>query len=316
MNDTRIVVCGSIAIDRIMNFNGSYHELIEPSKLETLSISVLVDSLNVARGGNGANIAYSLASLGDKPSLLGSVGQDGRDYVASLADVGVDTAAVHFSQLPTASFNVLTDGQDNQVGGFYPGAMGDADSLSFLPFKDQDALVCISAHDPAAMRRQVQECVDNGIRLMYDPGQQVTNVSGDDLRAGIEAAEILIINDYEMSVLSGKTGLSREEIEAKIPILISTHGKDGSAISGRQVKDTINVGSAKPLTVADPTGAGDAYRAGFLHGYLRQWDLKKCGQLGSVVASFVLEQAGTQVALDQDAIMKRYQQTFNEEITL
>jgi adenosine kinase len=315
MSDSRLVICGSIAIDRIMNFNGSYRELIEPSKLETLSVSVLVDTLQTSQGGVAGNIAHNLAALGDTPVLMGSVGGDATTYIKELGDRGVNTSEVQFSQLATASFNVLTDTQGNQVGGFYPGAMGDAANLSFQPYAGQNVVVCISAHDPEAMRRQVQECKDNGLRLFYDPGQQVTNVPGKDLSAGIEAAEVLIINDYEHGVLLGKTGLSPERLEARVPVLIVTHGEKGSVISGNRVGKAIPIGSAKPGEIADPTGAGDAYRAGFLYGYLRQWDVRKCGQLGAVVASFVLEQHGTQTALDRDAIAHRYKETFNEEIS-
>lgn len=318
MSETRLVICGSIAIDRIMNFKGSYHDLIEASKLETLSVSVLVDSLEVSRGGVAANITYSLAVLGEKPTLLGSVGEDGLSYVEDLGDIGVHTATVHHSKLPTASFNVLTDTRGNQVGGFYPGAMADADSLSFLHWAEsgQDIIACISAHDPNAMRRQVQECKQNNLRLFYDPGQQVSNVSGEDLLAGIEAAEILIVNDYEHGVLLNKTGLSTEELDSKVPVLIITHGEKGSVITGNKFEAPVRIGSAQPLTIADPTGAGDAYRAGFLYGYLRQWDVNKCAQLGAVLASFVLEQHGTQAKLDRNAIAHRYQETFNEEVAL
>jgi adenosine kinase len=247
---------------------------------------------------------------------MGSVGHDAKEYIDDLARHGVDTTQVHFSDLATASFNVLTDSEGNQVGGFYPGAMGDAQSLTFSQFKDQDIIACVSAHDPAAMRRQVQECKDNGIKLFYDPGQQVSNVTGEDLAAGIEVASLLITNDYELGVLGQKIGKTVEEIYSAIPITITTLGKDGSIIHGKDIPEPIQIPIAMPANVVDPTGAGDAYRAGFLYGYLRQWDVRKCGQLGAVVSSFVLEQHGTQTMLDRDAIARRYKETFNEEISL
>lgn len=316
MSKTQLVVCGSIAIDRIMNFSGRYRDLIEASKLDVISVSVLVESLDQAPGGTGANIAYNLASLGDKPVLLGSVGKDAKDYLKRLGASGIDTSGVHVSDKSTASFNVLTDSGDNQIGGFYPGAMSDADSLSFAPFKDSDSLFCVSAHDPDAMRRQVEECVKYGLRLLYDPGQQVSNIPADDLIAGIAAAEVLIVNDYEQGVLMSKTGFSLDELQARLPVLISTHGKDGSVISGKSFGEPLSISSTPPHELVDPTGAGDSYRAGFLYGYLRQWDYSACGQLGSVLASFVLEQAGTQVELSKPAIVKRYQQRYNQEIQL
>ena len=318
MSNAHLVVCGSIAIDRIMNFSGNYHELIDANKLEVLSLSVLVDSLNVSEGGIGANIAYYLAGLGEAVTLLGSVGNDALDYVNRLKGLGIDTSGVHFSALATASFNVLTDAGGNQVGGFYPGAMSDAQSLSFEPYGSpgNNTLACISAHDPATMLRQIEECARLKIRLFYDPGQQVSNVSGDDLRRGVETAEALIVNEFEMSVLTKKTGWSEDEIRTKVPVVIITHGKHGSAINGTRVLKPLTVGIAKPDKIVDPTGAGDAYRAGFLYGYLRQWDVQQCAQLGSVVASFALEQHGPQAQISREQVTQRYQQTFNERVSL
>lgn len=316
MGKQKIVISGSIAIDRIMNFPGEYRHLIDQSKIEVLSVSVLVESLNEAEGGTGANIAHSLAALGDTPVLLGSVGVNAEQYIARLKAEGVDTSGIHTSNLPTASFNVLTDSSGSQVGGFYSGAMSDAESLSLLPYAGQDVIVCVSAHDPVAMRRQTEECAKHKIRLFYDPGQQVSNINDEDLRVGVEAAEVVIVNEYELSVLSKKTGWTEEELQAKVPVLIITHGVKGSSITGKRVNKVEIIGSAKPEQIADPTGAGDAYRAGFLYGYLRQWKLKDCGRLGAVVASYALEQHGPQAKINRDSIMKRYKQTFNEEIKL
>lgn len=316
MKKTRLVISGSIAVDRIMNFPGHYRDLIEASNIEVLSVSVLVESLNEAEGGTGANIAYNLASLGEQPVLLGSVGDSASLYVARLESMGVDVSSVHHSRLSTASFNVLTDSAGNQVGGFHPGAMADAASLSFAPWKDGPILACISAHDPVAMRRQSEECAKNKIRLVYDPGQQVSNISGEDLRAGVTAAEVVFVNEYELDFLQKKTSWSEKELQAQVPVLVSTHGKHGSIISGRNFSKPIRVDSAKPDKIADPTGAGDAYRAGFLYGYLRQWDALECGQLGSVMASFALEQHGPQVQLVRESIAERYQKKFKKELTL
>lgn len=316
MDSPRLVICGSIAIDRIMNFPGHYRDLIEASKIEVLSVSVLVDSLEEAEGGTGSNIAYGLASLGDKPILLGSVGANASGYIRRLSGLGVDTSNIHTSKLPTASFNVLTDNAGNQVGGFYPGAMADGDSLSFSAWKDSTIIACVSAHDPVAMRRQTEECARYKIRLVYDPGQQVSNISGADLQKGVEAAEVVIANEYELNLLAKKTGWSETVLRSKVPLLIATHGKHGSLIAGKRIPSPIKVSSATPDQFIDPTGAGDAYRAGFLYGYLRQWEPGICGQLGSVVASFALEQHGPQPKLSKQAITHRYQKTFNERIEL
>lgn len=316
MAKPQIIVSGSIAIDRIMTFKGHYRDLIEPAKLHVLSVSVLVESAETAEGGIGANITHNLAGLGEKPILLGSVGEDARDYIKDLESRGIDTSHVHFSNLGTASFNVLNDFEGNQVGGFYPGAMSDAESLVFAPWADQDALFWVAAHDPSAMRRQTDECLSGKLRLGYDPGQQVSNVSGDDLKAGIEAAEIVIINEYELEVVLSKTGYTVEDLKRKVPLFITTKGEKGSEIAGTRVKESVSIDSVKPTKLVDPGGAGDAYRGGFLYGYLRQWDIEQCGQLGSVLASFVIEQMGPQIKISPTAIMERYKSKFNEEISL
>lgn len=316
MAKPQIIVSGSIAIDRIMTFKGHYRDLIEPAKLHVLSVSVLVESAETAQGGIGANISHNLAGLGENPILLGSVGEDAREYINDLQSRGIDTSAVHFSKLGTASFNVLNDVEGNQVGGFYPGAMADADSLSFSSRPEKDAIFWVAAHDPIAMRRQTDECASGKLRLGYDPGQQVSNISGEDLKAGVEAAEILMINEYELEVLLTKTGLTVEEIRAKVPIFITTKGEKGSEIAGTKVGEPLQISSVAPTSLVDPGGAGDAYRGGFLYGYLRQWDLTKCGQLGAVLASFVIEQMGPQIEISTAKIAERYKAKFNEEITL
>jgi adenosine kinase len=316
MANPKLIICGSIALDRIMNFSGKYRDLIKPDKLHVLSLSVLLDKLEETPGGVAANIAYGLAQLGDRPIILGSVGPDAADYMNKLSAAGIDTGSVHVSKLPTASFNVMTDSDDNQVGGFYPGAMADAESLTLVPWAGQDVLVCVSAHDPGSMRSQVAECNRHGLRLIYDPGQQVSNSPAVSLKAGVDAAEVLIINDYELSVLCDKSGMSAEEIKAKVPVVITTLGKDGSLIDGAKAGGPHGIPACRPGKLVDPTGAGDGYRAGFLYGYLRQWQLPKCGRLGSVIASFAIERHGTQTELSKEAVIARYRQAFNEEITL
>lgn len=315
MGKPQLIICGSIAIDRIMNFSGRYRELIKPDKLHALSLSTLLDKLEDSRGGIGANIASNLAQLGEKSILLGSVGNDAKPYIQDLEKLGIDVAHIHFSQLPTASFNVITDSEGSQVGGFYQGAMGDSQSVTFEPWKDQEAIAMISAHNPEAMNRQVAECQKHGIHLVYDPGQQVADPATD-LKAGVSAAELVFVNDYELSVLGKAIDTAPEEVKNQVPVLVTTFGKDGSIIEGRDVDSPIRIPIAKPEKVVDPTGAGDAYRAGFLYGYLRQWDLRICGQLGAVVASFIVERHGTQHSFSAQDIMSRYHDNFNEEIKL
>ncbi len=294
VHKTPVVLSGSIAIDRIMRFGGKYRELILPDKLDSLSISVFVDELHDAPGGVGANIAYSLALLGDEPFLVGSAGPDAVAYMEKLAHDGVNITHVYTSTLPTACFTVLTDGDQNQICGFYPGAMFDSDTLSFADWKDQNPIIVVSPHDPKAMKRQVAECATWNLRLMYDVGQQVANLNADDLTEGIAAAEILIVNDYELSLLAEKLGRSTDDIKKAVPVVVTTLGKNGSVIEGSTIPAPIRIGVVKPKRIVDPTGAGDAFRSGFLYGLARDWPLKECAQLGAVTAAYAIETLGTQ----------------------
>ena len=315
MKKPNLVISGSIAVDRIMNFGGKYRDLIQEDKLHVLSVSVLLEKLEETNGGTGANIAYNYALLGGEPTLLGSIGNNTTQYLNDLESAGINTDHVHVSETATATFNVITDTEDNQVGGFYPGAMSDSDTLTFESW-DDDVFVCVSAHDPAAMKRQVQECKTRGLRLMYDPGQQVSNVPDEDLKEGVDAAEVVIVNDYELSLLAKKTGYSEQEITAEVPIVITTLGGEGSRIEGSKVEGAITVPAGKPSQVVDPTGAGDAFRAGFLYGYLREWDLEKSGKLGSVLGVLNVERHGTQHDITDKDVLDRYEKEFNERITL
>lgn len=315
MQHTPLIISGSIAIDRIMNFSGRYREHIRPEKLDSLSISLFIDTLQDAYGGVGANIAYSLALLGDEPILLGSVGKDAVVYMEKLAHDGVNIKHVFESSLPTASFNVITDADQNQVGGFYPGATLDSDSLSLEPWKDQNPIVVVAPHDPKAMKRQVAECSQWHLRLCYDIGQQVSNLPAKDMEAGVKAAEILILNEYELNVLSKKTAMSPESIRALVPIVITTYGKKGSIIEGKRVPKAIRVGIVEPRQVADPTGAGDAYRSGFLYGLARDWPLEASAKLGAVCATYAIESMGTQShSFNLEDVKRRYRATFGESV--
>jgi adenosine kinase len=228
-----------------------------------------------------------------------------------LARHGVNIAHIHESTLPTASFNVITDRDQNQVGGFYPGAMFDSDSLSLEPWRGQNALVVISPHDPKAMRKQIEEAREMNLSVCYDIGQQVSNAPAEDFRAGIEAAEMLVLNDYEFAVLCKRTGLEAHEITAQVPVVITTHGPGGSRIEGRDIEKPIEIGVVSASEVVDPTGAGDAYRAGLCYGYAHDWSLREAAQLGATCASFAIETLGTQThTFDRESLAERYEKTF------
>ena len=313
----KIIICGSIAIDRIMNFSGRYKDLIKPEKIHVLSLSVFLDKLVSSHGGVGANICHTLSLLGENPILLGSVGPDADKYLEKLSALGVNVEHVHRSNMQTACFNVFTDSDDNQIGGFYPGAMSDSEKLSFSGWKNENVFMVISPHDPQAMRRQIDECKGFGMRLFYDIGQQVINVPQEDLIAGVDAAELIILNDYEFSVLSERTGMTQPEILKQVPVVVVTKGPKGSTIDGKNVKKKIEVPIAHPNTVADPTGAGDAFRAGFLYGYIRGFDLELCGKLGAVASVYAVETHGTQeFTFTKKDFEKRFADNFHDKIRI
>lgn len=313
-----IILTGSLSVDQIMIFDGLFEEIIHPDKLDTLSIAPLVDKFKRSPGGTSGNIAYSLALLGEKPILYSSIGSESKTYINNLSKIGVDTSLVHYSSLPTATFSVLTDKNNCQVGGFYPGAMSESSSLLINKFKDDDVLIVISAHDPKQMAIQSQECITLKKRMVYDVGQQVLVLNKKDLELGIKAAEILIVNEYEMSVISKKIDLSKEDIIKQTKITIVTLGEKGSVIYAEKDNwNPLKVKAANIKKVIDPTGAGDAFRAGFLYGFVRDWSLQQSARLGSITASFAIENHGTQEhKLNWPKIKNRYKQTYSKELIL
>ncbi|MGD2144105.1 MAG: carbohydrate kinase family protein [Anaerolineae bacterium] len=290
-----VVVTGSIAYDYLMTFPGRFAEHILPEQIQRLSVSFLVDEMRKQRGGCAANIAYNLALLGERPRLMGTVGQDFAAYRAWLQGRGVDTSLVHEEpDLFTASFFVSTDQDGNQIANFYTGAMARARNLSLRALDyDEADLVVISPNDPEAMVRYAAECQDLDIPYLYDPSQQIVRLSGEELTAGLKGCTLLVVNEYEFELLREKTGLTAQQIRtAPRRACVITRGAAGS-----QIWEGAGLHRIPPVTprcVNDPTGVGDAYRAGLIKGLsLRlRWDL--AGRLGSIAASYALEQPGPQ----------------------
>jgi adenosine kinase len=289
-----MVVTGSVAFDYLMSFPGRFSEHILPEQLHQISLSFLVDSMRKERGGNATNIAYSLALLGERPTVMATVGQDFGEYRTWLEDAGVDTSAVVEVQDEfTSSFFVNTDLDNNQIASFYIGAMGRADSLSFHDL-DHGAIeiAIISPNAPAAMVKYAGECQALGIPYVYDPSQQIIRLSGEELLEGTRGAHMLIVNEYEFGMIKNKTGRPDEDLLALPQNTIITRGEEGSTIYAEGLVLSIPVVPPHPL--AEPTGVGDAYRAGVIKGMLRGYPWQVTGRIAALAATYVLEQYGTQ----------------------
>lgn len=290
-----IVVTGSIAYDYLMTFPGRFAEHILPDQIHRLSVSFLVDEMRKQRGGCAANIAYNLALLGERPRLMGTVGQDFDAYRAWLERSGVDTSLVRTElDLFTASFFVSTDQDGNQIANFYTGAMARARDLSLRALDDsQIDLVVISPNDPQAMVKYAAECQSLGISYLYDPSQQIVRLTGDELRMGLKGCSLLVVNEYEFEMLREKTSLTARQIQS-VPseACVITQGGEGSQIWTRD--GVYHIPPAVPRCIDDPTGVGDAYRAGLIKGLALKLPWALSGRLGSIAAAYALEQAGPQ----------------------
>lgn len=306
-----VVVTGSVAYDYIMSFPGRFRDHILPDNIANLSLSFLVDSMTRQRGGCAPNIAYSLALLGERPRIMATAGQDFDDYARWLEKYGIDLSWMRiYRDEYTASFFVSTDVENNQIASFYTGAMARARDLSFYDFDVSDVdLVVISPNDPDAMRKYVRECADLGLPFIYDPSQQIVRLDANALIEGIEAAHILICNDYEYELIKHKTGLSDVELLSKAETIVVTEGEKGSSIYTLERK--YKIPPAPPERIGDPTGVGDAYRAGLIVGLLAGFPWDVAGRLGSLAATYALEHAGPQEHYyTLDEFVERYRRTF------
>lgn len=313
----RIAVTGSIANDYLMTFPGRFAEQMIPDQLHRLSLSFLVDELDLRRGGVGANISYGMGQLGLRPILVGAVGRDWEDDRSWLDRHGVDTASVHVSDLKhTARFMCTTDIEQCQIASFYTGAMADARQIELRPISDRVGgldLVVVSPNDPEAMLRHTAEARALGVPFVADPSQQLARMEGPEIRDLIDGAEFLFTNDYEASLVEQKTGWSRDDVLSKVGHWVVTLGAEGAAVY-RTGQPEIAVAAVLEDQKADPTGVGDAFRAGFLSGRAWGLDLERCLQIGNLVATYVLERIGTQeYAIDRAAFCARFADSYGEE---
>ena len=288
-----ILISGSVAYDYLMTFPGLFHEQILPERLKSISLSFLVDSMSRQRGGVAPNIAYTMALLGGHPRLFATVGEDFEEYRAWLEKFGVDTkwAKVVPGKF-TASFFATTDQVNAQIASFYPGAMAEAAMLSIKDLETRPDLVIISPTDPTAMKKHAAECRELGLPYLYDPSQQVLRLEGEEIARDMKGAHFLFVNDYEFGLISKKTGLDLQGMLACVDIIVVTKGADGAVIYAGN--EEIIVPVVPEDRIIDPTGVGDAFRGGFLAAYSHGWDLKFCGEVGSLAAVYCLEQNGPQ----------------------
>ena len=293
----RIAVTGSIATDHLMVFPGRIADQLLPEQLAHVSLSFLVDRLEVRRGGVAANIAYGLGGLGLAPLLIGAVGTDFAEYELWLKEHGVDTGGVHVSaERQTARFLCITDEDANQIAAFYAGAMAEASDIDLRPLvtgPDRPGLVLISPDDPAAMLRHTAECRDLGIPFAADPSQQLARLDGAQIRDLVDGATWLFTNEYEAALLKERTGWSRADVLATVGTWVTTLGEKGVRIE-RLGQAPLVVPAIPDAPTADPTGVGDAFRVGFLAAVGQGAPLEPAARLGCALASVVLGAVGSQ----------------------
>lgn len=290
-----IYLTGSIAYDYLMTFPGYFKNHILPEHLDSISLSFLVDEMTKQPGGVAANIAYTLGLLCEKPKLVATAGMDFKDYRETLEDAGVDTSGVRIIQGKfTASFFVNTDLSNAQIATFYAGAMADAAQISMkdLGLTPEDVVV-ISPNAPDAMIKYALECQELGVPYIFDPSQQIVRLDGARLKEGLLGAKALFANEYEFELLQKHCEMTADELLNAVDFAVVTLGEQGSRVYEHgQLLGEVPV--VPPHQIADPTGVGDAYRGGFLKGYVHGFDLLLCAQMGALAATYCLEEQGTQ----------------------
>jgi len=335
-----ILITGSLAFDYVMDFPGKFADHIMPEKIHMLNVSFLVREMKKGFGGTAGNISYNLSLLGLKSSLLATVGQDFSPYRQFLERNGIDTSYIKIveSGYTSTAFGI-TDKSDNQIWGFYTGADEMSDKLSIDSVKDKIKFGIIAPNNPKAMIKFAAEYKKYKIPYLFDPGMQLPHLNVSELNTATAGAKIIIGNDYEIALMKKKLGISHEKLLKLTPIVITTLGGKGSIIesnnssfwgaqrlqnldSGQarmtgENKLRIKVKAAVPKNTSDPTGAGDAYRAGFVAGFTRGFDLKTCGQMGATCAAYTVEKYGTQThKFTKEEFSQRYLENFGGKLTL
>lgn len=310
-NSPTVVVSASIAHDYVMSFNGSFKDHILAEKAHVLSVSFLIESLKKQRGGVGGNIAYSLGLLGEPVALVGAVGEDFAEYRAALAELGVvDTQNVIDVEGEFTSTSFMNaDLHGNQIAAFHPGAALKSRDIDITGVASAAEYGLVSAGDPEAMVLHTRQIAASGSKLVFDPAQQIPILSSENIEEGIELAHMVIGSDYEFAMMEKKTGLTVDDITKRAVITVVTYGEKGSEI--RANGDRVEIPIAQTSDVVDPTGGGDAYRAGLLKGLLVGLDLPVVGRLAAQAATYAVEKHGTQEhSYDAEAFIGRFERSF------
>jgi adenosine kinase len=292
-----ILISGSLVYDRIMDFPGRFKDHILGGDARVLNLSFVVDRLVTSRGGTAGNIAHTVKLLDGDPVIVGALGTDGADYLAHFARAKIGTRYVaRDTKHLTASAHIITDRDDNQITAFFSGTLPER-TPRIAGVNENVSFATISPAHKQVMKRHLRECAKLGMTTMFDPGQQINTFTPEELRQMVRLADIVIGNDYEITILQERTGWDTKEILRRGGILIVTRGSKGSVIYHRGEGKNgggIKILPSKPRRIVDPTGAGDAYRAGFLVGLAEGRPLAVAGRMGSVAASYAIETSGTQ----------------------
>ncbi|HEX3931257.1 MAG TPA: carbohydrate kinase family protein [Nocardioides sp.] len=292
-----LLICGSIATDHLMSFGGRFRDSLVVEQLDKLAVSFLVDDLEIRRGGVAPNMCFGLSRLGVRPVLVGAAGEDFNDYRSWLDRHGVDCSFVHVSETRhTARFVCTTDSSMAQFASFYPGAMSEARLIELAPIVARvgdPEFVLIAADDPEGMLRHTRECRQRGYPFIADPSQQLAFSDGELIRDLVDGAAYLFSNEYESHMIEAKTGWSADEILQRVGTQVTTLGADGVRIMSRGA-DVVEVKAAPGVAAVEPTGVGDAFRAGFLAALQWGFGHERAAQVGCVLAAYVVETVGTQ----------------------
>jgi adenosine kinase len=312
----KIGVAGSVGKDHLMTFEGKFKDSIVDGALTSVSLSFLVDSLEIRRGGCAANISFGMGALGLTPILIAAVGKDWPDYDTWLKSHGVDTSHVKISKdLYTATFMVTTDLEHNQIASFFPGAMSEAREIELLPIVKKIGsldLLIISPDDPEAMVQYSQIARESNIPFAADPSQQLARMNGPEIKQLIRGAKYLFLNEYELALTLQKTGWTDEELFNEVQVRVTTLGAKGARIEEHDV-ETVHVGVPMERAKIDPTGVGDNFRSGFLAGLSWGRSHERCAQIGSLLATYCLENKGTQeYRFDKEEFMSRFSQAYGD----